>query len=196
MSRKRGNKKKRPIIGIYCEGKSEEQYFKILSQKYNARNVHSQKLNIKSLGESGEKLITEAKLKGKNNNESKIYVVFDRDDKSIGDIQRCEKLAKRNKITILFSSISFEIWILMHFEPVMHSYTRKQLVNKLSTKKYFNQDYQKFKGSSYRPYLYNKIQQAEENAEKLEQIHKNMDRDDPFTNIHKYLKEIFNVDIL
>lgn len=123
-------------------------------------------------------------------------MVFDRDDKSIGDIQRCEKLAKRNKITILFSSISFEIWILMHFEPVMRSYTRKQLVNKLSTKKYFNQDYQKFKGSSYRPYLYNKIQQAEENAEKLEQIHKNMDRDDPFTNIHKYLKEIFNVDIL
>lgn len=65
MGRKRGHKKKRQIIGIYCEGKSEEQYFKMLSQKYNARNVHSQKLNIKSLGESGEKIITEAKLKGK-----------------------------------------------------------------------------------------------------------------------------------
>ena len=49
MGRKRGHKKKRQIIGIYCEGKSEEQYFKMLSQKYNARNVHSQKLNIKSL---------------------------------------------------------------------------------------------------------------------------------------------------
>lgn len=34
MGRKRGHKKKRQIIGIYCEGKSEEQYFKMLSQKY------------------------------------------------------------------------------------------------------------------------------------------------------------------
>lgn len=196
MTRKRGNKKKRPRIGIYCEGESEAQYFTMLSQKYNARNVHSQKINIKSMGESGKKLITESKLKGKANNESNLYVVFDRDEKSVEDIQQCRKLAKRYGITILFSSISFEIWVLMHFEPVMHSYTRKQLVNKLSTKKYFNQDYSKFKGSSYRPYLYDKIQQAEENAKKLEKIHNNMDKNDPFTNIHQHLKEIFNVDIL
>lgn len=196
MTRKRGNKKKRPIIGIYCEGESEVQYFKMLSQKYNARNVHSQRLNIKSLGESGEKLISEARLKARNNNVHQIYVVFDKDDKSIDEVKRCEKLAGRYNIKILFSSICFEIWILMHFEPVMRSYTRRQLVNKLSTKKYFNQNYEKFKGSSYRPYLYDKIQQANENAKKLEQIHNNMDRDDPFTNIHKYLKEIFNVDIL
>lgn len=148
------------------------------------------------MGESGKKLITEANLKGKANNESNLYVVFDRDEKSVEDIQQCRKLAKRYGITILFSSISFEIWVLMHFEPVMRSYTRKQLVNKLSTKKYFNQDYDKFKGSSYRPYLYDKIQQAEENAKKLEKIHKNMDKDDPFTNIHQHLKEIFNVEIL
>ena len=41
-----------------------------------------------------------------------------------------------------------------------------------------------------------KIQQAEENAKKLEKIHNNMDKDDPFTNIHQHFKEIFNVDIL
>lgn len=195
MSRKRKNIQKRSKIGIYCEGESEEQYFKMLNQKYNASNVHSRKINIKSMGKSGEKLITEAWLKGKANKESKLYVVFDRDEKSIDDIQRCRILAKRYGITILFSSISFEIWILMHFEPVMKLYTRKQLVNKLSSKRYFNQDYTKFKGSSYRPYIYDDVQNAIENAEKLYTINSNMDEDNPFTNIHKYLKEIYNVDI-
>lgn len=202
MGRKRGKKKTKPIVGIYCEGKSEEQYFKMLSQKYGAGNIrtgqlHSKlKTKIKSLDESGEKLITAAKRKGEDDKVDKIYVVFDRDDKTSKDIQHCKKIADRDDITILFSSIDFEIWILMHFEQVTRLYTRKQLTNKLSTKKYFNQDYEKFKGSSYRPYLFDRIQIAEGNALRLEKINNDMENDDPFTNIHKYLREIFNVSIL
>ncbi len=46
------------------------------------------------------------------------------------ELLRCKKLARENNITILFSSICFEIWILMHFEPVFSSYSSDELFKK------------------------------------------------------------------
>lgn len=55
----------------------------------------------------------------------------------------------------MFSAIDFEIWILLHFEPVNRSYSRKELVKRLSGEKYFNQEYKKGKwdNSSFRENL-------------------------------------------
>lgn len=127
---------------------------------------------------------------------SKKYVVFDRDEHKKDELIKCQKLAEKNGITILFSSIDFEIWILMHFGKVLenNNYSRKDLVEKLSGKDYFNQDYLKFKGNDYREFLYDKVQNAFNNASKLYKNHYNFLNDDPFTNIHRYLKEIYQTD--
>lgn len=168
MGRKSRGIEPRQTIGIYCEGESECQYFNMLRQKYNAKNVRSQKLDIKSLNKSGKNLIIAANQHKKANKQSKAYVVFDRDidniNKSIDGIRECQRLAERYNITILFSSINFEIWILMHYEPVMRSYTRRKLYRKLSGEKYFDTDYEKFKGDSYRPYLFDKVTKAKANT--------------------------------
>ena len=200
MGRKSKKLSARPAIGIYCEGESEVQYFTMLSQKYNKKNVRSQKLTIKPLKKSGKKLIEAANLQKQANKQVKAYVIFDRDteyiDKEhIRKLKECEKLAKKYNITILFSSINFEIWILMHYESVMRSYTKRELYEKLSGKNYFNRDYKKFKGSSYHPYLFDKVNNAIVNAANLYKRHDEIEKDDPYKNIHLYLKEIFNIDV-
>ena len=45
-------------------------------------------------------------------------MAFDRDDMRDDEVARCVKYANMIGYKILFSSISFEIWILLHFEEV------------------------------------------------------------------------------
>lgn len=193
MSRKRKkNIHIKPVIGIYCEGESEEQYFKMLCQKYNAGNIHPQQIKVKALGESGQRLIDAAVKKGRYLHQSKIYVAFDRDEKTDEELRACQRLAKKYDVTILFSSVCFEIWVLMHFELVMRAYTRRDLFDKLSGPQYFNQDYRRFKGLPYRHFLYDRVGSAIKNAQKLYVRNHEMTTDDPYTNIHLSLGEIYS----
>ena len=180
MERIRNKTKSNPIIGILCEGESEKQYFTMLKQKYRLANI---KVKIVAADLSGKSLVEKAVKFGKYNHLDKTYVVFDRDEHSKDELRKCAKLARKNDITIMFSSIDFEIWILMHFESVTRSYTRKELVQKLSRSAYFNQDYSRFKGNSYREYIFDKVQDAVDHANKLYRKKSDWINDDPFTNI-------------
>ena len=182
MARKRKKRKQNPIIGIFCEGESEKQYFTMLMQKYRRRNVKIKSLIDKTIG----------KIKQEAKDFDQVYVVFDRDEHKKQELLECERLAKKNGIKIMFSSIDFEIWILLHFEEVLRSYNRKELVKKLSQEGYFNCDYNDFKGKSYSEYIEDKVQDAVDNATKLYKKKNNWIEDDPFTNIQIYLPEIFD----
>lgn len=198
MGRKRkSNIRLKPVIGIYCEGESEKQYFDMLCQKYNAGNIHTQriKISVDAVGKSGKRLIETAKKKGEYRHQSQIYVVFDRDDKTNSELQACRKLAKEYNVEILFSSICFEIWILMHFEPVMREYTKEQLFRKLSGSDFFKQDYVRFKGSSYRQFIFDKVNNAMNNANKLYDINNDMINDNPYTDVHLGTKKLFPVNV-
>lgn len=191
MARKSRKIKTNPTIGILCEGESEKQYFTMLKQKYRMANV---RVKIIAADLSGKRLVEKAIKYSKYNHLDKTYVVFDRDEHKTNELIECVQLASKNNITILFSSIDFEIWILMHFEPVFHSYSREELVRKLSQEKYFNQDYSRFKGNSYREYIFDKVQDAVDNADRLYKNNNDLINDDPFTNIQIYLADIFNRD--
>lgn len=192
MSRKRKkNLQPKPEIGIYCEGDSEKKYFLMLNQKYNASNIKARRIKVTSVSKSGVRLIKEAKKKGDYYHQHDIYVVFDRDDKSNDELLKCKQEAKKRNVKILFSSVCFEIWILMHFEKVMRSYTRRDLFTKLSGEHYFGTDYNRFKGSSYREFIYDKVNQAIGNASVLYSEHNDMVKDDPYTNIHRELENIY-----
>ena len=190
MGRKSKKIKQKPIIGIFCEGKSEKQYLTMLKQKYRSTNV---KIEIVDAGLSGKKLVEKAIKSRKHKKFDAVYVVFDRDDHKKEELRACSKLAKTNNVNIIFSSIDFEIWILMHFEPVFRRYTRPELVTRLSKEKYFNQDYSRFKGNSYRSYIFDKVENTMNNATKLYKKNSNWIEDDPFTNIHIYLPRIFDI---
>lgn len=190
MVRKRKNKKAlAQLIYIFCEGESEEVYLNMLKQKYRLPNV---KIKVVAADLSGKRLVEKAIETMNYHHINTGYVIFDRDEHKRQELEECNKLANKNHISIIFSSIDFEIWILMHFEAVTRSYTRKELEQKRSGKNYFNTDYKNFKCNSYRRYLFDRVQYAVENANKLYKTNNHWITDDPFTNIHLYIDEIFH----
>lgn len=199
--RKKGQGKKiketKPTIALYCEGESEVNYFKMLMRKYRAGNVAAHGLNVKIKamgGRKGTKLVNAVKKQlthGKKVNAEEVYLVFDRDDLTVADIRDCQMQARENKFKIIFSSINFEIWILLHFETVQRSYTKAELYKRLSDDRHFNQDYKRFKGSNYDQYLVDKVGAAMSNAQQLNGKPSQLATSDPFTNVHLYLKDIF-----
>ncbi|KRN96927.1 hypothetical protein IV55_GL000800 [Furfurilactobacillus siliginis] len=75
-----------------------------------------------------------------------------------------------------------------------YPYERKQLYEILSDSEHFGQDYEKFKGSDYDDFIFDKINQAVTNAKKLRYQYSQKDflDEDPYTNIEAALPEIFN----
>lgn len=89
-----------------------------------------------------------------------LWVVFDKDGYT--KHKEAFKLAKENDISIAFSSISFETWLLLHFERNSEPFAKSaDIINKkfLSNTKYLK-DYAK-KGDYY---VYPKIQQKTQEA--------------------------------
>ncbi|MCH4171614.1 MAG: RloB family protein [Lactobacillus sp.] len=201
MARKSKNIPYKKIIAIYCEGDSEKAYFEMLRRKYNSPNVHTEKIekvSVNSLGLSGLSLLKKAKTKvdrlSKKKRVEKVYVVFDRDDFTEPDLQKCDVFARKNDITIIFSSINLEVWILMHYRPVHKQYTPNELNAILSSEDYFNTDYAKFKGNQYDEYLFDRIKTAKENADALQKRYqKPWYKNNLYTNINEEITNIFGV---
>lgn len=201
--RKRKSKKLnlRPTVRIYCEGKTEENYFNMLKQKYHQANVSINSrysIKVKAMARSGMALLHDVLENPKLNIQDKIYLVFDHDEHSQQELLECFDLAKKSKydITILFSNICFEVWILMHFEPVSAAYTRPQLFSKLSGKQYFNEEYSRNKGQKIN-ILRDKVSTAVKNANRISSPNDESTKiikKDPYTNVNLYLKDIFQTD--
>ncbi|TDG75043.1 hypothetical protein C5L30_001830 [Companilactobacillus farciminis] len=184
------------IIGIFCEGASELQYFKMLQRKYGKSNVGAHKLNIKQLkGKKGISIVTSATAQRNSIPDlDEVYVVFDCDNLTKNDIQQSMSMAKKKNIQIIFSNINFEIWILMHFEPVSRIFTKKELNRKLADNKHFNlgkNTYDHFKGSEYGPFLEDKVKIAVANGKSLYRSNNDMVNSQPYTNVQEFIKPIF-----
>jgi len=123
MSRQRPTIKKsvNPVFRIYTEGaETEPQYIRKYIEEYLNRNNCFNKVIFayKPKNHSPFCLLKEAKeLK-----DDQTWIVFDRDGH--GKIPETFRAAKKANINIAFSSISFETWILMHFEYTSKSYAK------------------------------------------------------------------------
>ena len=198
MTRKSKNKPLKKVIGIFCEGPSEVAYFKMLSRKYRGGNVWTQPigLEIESMSSmQGTKLISAVIDKvgplAQKRQVNAVFAVFDRDKLTHEDIQRAQSIARKNGITIIFSSTNFEVWILLHFKYFSRAYTKNELNRKLSAPDKFNQDYSRFKGSTYDHYLFDRVAIAIKNARRLSMTQRELLMDDPYVNIQDYIKMIF-----
>lgn len=196
MTRKRKKKTVRKSVVIFCEGKSEESYFNMLRTKYRRSMVQAKKIVVKDKGVSGRKLINFATdfMQYHHNKFDQAYVAFDRDERDDIEIDEYLKLAECHNIKIIFSSASFEVWILLHFKFFTKQYNPQQLCQLLSGKEYFNRDYNRFKGGDYTPFLRTRVETAHVNANRLFVTNRHMISDNPFTNMHLMIKEIFEVD--
>ena len=77
-------------------------------------------------------IVEEAKKSKGDYNE--IWVVFDRDRERDNENQQAMELAKKSKINVVFSSISFEHWLILHFEKNKFAFERSDCESRSTTK--------------------------------------------------------------
>lgn len=205
-SRRRNPRELNKKIMIYCEGETEKQYFDMLSRKYSKSTVTSKRISVKTkvMGNKNPlNLVKEAirtlEHDRKKNNVDLAYVVFDNDCHKDEEISTAMQLAKKNKLEVVYSNITFDLWILLHFEQVNRYMTKQNIYEKLSG--IFNvESYQnELKGKDISRYLEDLVIVADRNAGKI--ISDISDicvciKLNPFVNIHKHIKNIYRVEKL
>ncbi|WEV50957.1 RloB family protein [Lactobacillus sp. ESL0731] len=184
------------IIVIFCEGETERNYFNMLRLKYRSANVQ---IKFKKLG-NGNGLITrhlseikECRRKYKN---CEIYVCFDRDDLTLKELQQQLKEAKDNNLKVMYSNVSFEVWLLNHFRKLSHirEMTHNDLYNQLQ--KFLNvSDYKDYKGSNMTNDFIDRVRNALENTKEYASLENNPQllNCNPYTNVGIEVKLIFDL---
>lgn len=112
---------------ILCEGQSEQIYIKgYKSEDLNTRRLAKVDVEIYQPRDySPHGLLTEAKKKAKEAKNDKmpyesVWIVFDRDGHA--NVPHTFEEARIAKINIAFSSVCFEVWILLHFEKTSRAF--------------------------------------------------------------------------
>ena len=132
---KKGRKEKRKVY-ILVEGETEQKYFDFLRQKLRLANV---KIRTLILNNSGRTWIDKAKRLLQNDpklsrdKQTDVFVVFDKDEITVEELKAMFSKAIKEKFTIGFSNITFEVWLVAHFEHMTsHLISKQSLKDKLS----------------------------------------------------------------
>ncbi len=107
-----------------------------LRQKLRLSNV---KIRTLILNNSGRTWIDKAKRLLQNDpklsrdKQTDVFVVFDKDEITVEELKAMFSKAIKEKFTIGFSNITFEVWLVAHFEPMTsHLISKQSLKDKLS----------------------------------------------------------------
>jgi len=191
-------------ILIICEGQSECQYFitfkKTLRDKYKLKGMEVEIYQPKYYNPIG--LLKEAKKKIREAKADKlpydkVWIVFDKDQHQNINKVIAESSAYKQKIEIGLSIISFEIWILLHFEKTKKPFhSCEELVKYLET--HCIRGYKKT--MNFNTIINNNIEVALENANWLEQQN-NVDLNNGvnvtdlsiYTNINKLIEYLISL---
>src|SRR6476661_4571986 len=142
MSKQRKKKGKQLNYSIYivCEGTNTEPiYFKAIAEQedvvkeYRVTVYPSEEDQIKASKKEGESIKTDAvnlvkiaKREREINNYNEVWVVFDKDGYT--KHEEAFLYAKTHGVKVAFSSIAFEHWILLHYEPNREAFDKSQNV--------------------------------------------------------------------
>ncbi len=132
---KKGRKEKRKVY-ILVESETEQKYFDFLRQKLRLSNV---KIRTLILNNSGRTWIDKAKRLLQNDpklsrdKQTDVFVVFDKGEITVEELKAMFSKAVKENFTIGFSNITFEVWLVAHFEPMTsHLISKQGLKDKLS----------------------------------------------------------------
>lgn len=165
MSRKRKSDKHKVKgkVLFFVEGTTEKNYFTSFFCKYDIQAARA----IRIIKGSGDWVCNTARFirnthsdRYKLDSETKIYIIFDKDNYNNNQISEMREEAvslkdfKKANCEVCVSNCSFEVWLLAHFEemtPKTISYSRtwqKMLENKLT--KYLGVKYVKKESTNYK----------------------------------------------
>lgn len=133
-----------PRILILCEGESEIKYLKgYQGEEQNRRKLSGAQIELYQPDNySPYGLLTEAKKRAAEAKHEKypfkqIWIVFDRD--GLENIPKTYYEAAAAGINIAFSLISFEYWLLLHFEKTSRHFPNcDALVHYIESRNYIN----------------------------------------------------------
>lgn len=136
----RGRRAKKQIF-IVTEGESEERYFSRFRQLYRCTGV-----KIKRINPCGAQIIHNAnrffRANGPQSKNSKNVIVIDKDALTEDEFNSVLISAEKYNISVIFSNISFEVWLLAHFQAI-HSGTISLTQLKLYLTRHLGQEYKK-----------------------------------------------------
>jgi len=179
---------------ILCEGAkkhSEPAYLNAFIKDCQFKGERILVRVIDTKKNTGKELVREAK-KCKEFDDDILWIVYDKN----GYTRHSETfdMAKNNNINIAFSSISFEYWILLHFEFTAHPFINcDEIISRLKHKHNFFYDkadcslYSKIKAYIITAIAHaKKIQKHQRDACPYSPVHQY----NPYTNIDKLIENI------
>lgn len=194
--KKPGSRQPEKKLLIFCEGakdKSESAYFKaLIKDRYNFRGNKIEVVKVIDTDiNTGKQLVAFAKNMREMQTDE-LWIVYDKD----GYTKHAETFnyAKSNNIKIAFSSISFEYWILLHFQKTSKPFSKSDdIIHDL--KHSCNYDYEKTSKSVYQD-TKNELPVAIDRAAWIQKYqlqsnaHNKIFNFNPYTDIDKLIKAI------
>lgn len=153
----------RSKVLILCEGMTEKNYFTAMKEDFRLPKTigvaifQSNKVDCKGV-------VEEAIKKAKREGFQEIFVVFDHDNQPKRD--EAFKLASNKKIKVIFSSICFESWYLLHFKNSTKAFASEAELEKELKKCEGMKNYEKNDFKHYST-LKDKLAFAKSNAENV-----------------------------
>lgn len=145
-------------IVILCEGLTEKNYFNAMKEDLGLPKT----IAVNVIDCKGD--VTDILKNAKKDGFEKIFVVFDHDNfPKRGDVF---KLASQKDAVVIFSSICFETWYLLHFKNSTKAFTSEAELEKELKKCKGMESYEKNNFKHY-SILKDKIAIAKSNAEKI-----------------------------
>lgn len=103
---------------LIVDGDTEERYFKNILQRYNMSAK-----DVKKVSPSGGQAISSGMSEARSfetamrKQYSNYYIIIDRDYLSRDEFERIRREAnQRQDVTLIFSNVSFEVWLLAHYQ--------------------------------------------------------------------------------
>ena len=115
---KRSRKHRQSFI-VFCEGETEQGYF----TGFRVRAKTMRGGNAITVVEDSLRWIRYYKADKKYD---QLWVVFDKDESTDEEFNQAIRKAEENSLRVAYSNVSFELWILMHFEQVNSEISRKE----------------------------------------------------------------------
>ncbi len=197
--RRQNNRSINKKVFILCEGKkTEPQYFQSLVNTLNYPEKLLKVEVVKTRKNTCKELVSKGKdIKGSPRDE--VWVVVDKDGYT--HHPQAFDTARANKIKIAFSSISFEIWILCHFEQTTRQFPKSEnVIRYINNKGYFPDGYQKNDPDLYTKLKGKMTSTAFTNAKFLQNHHKSANPGkprytlDPYTDVDIFIQRLFELE--
>ena len=208
LSQQRVTEAKKLNIGkvlLFCEGNTEKYYFDYFAQIINSNENKYNNVIVTTEAADGnaQKVLKHSVdfLSQEENNRLFVnygkYLVFDCDAPEDISSVITQAASHPNNYHLLVSNHLFETWLLMHFEDVEETLSKKETANRLSD--HLNAKYKKGqKGRTREIILNGDVEKAIENARKLEKkydhlgktIYNSINDMNPYSNVYTLVEQL------